>query len=65
VVDEYRHPILGWILGHWTAMATLAGLLLLFAVLALMTHWWNRKDEAACRATYRRPGGPSTSSARR
>lgn len=54
VINTYDHPALGWMLDHWHAMIMLSGCVLLLGAFALMTRWWNRKDEAAQLATYRR-----------
>jgi hypothetical protein len=54
VVNEYDHPVLAWVLIHWPTAIILPSLLLLLAGLALMTRWWNEKDEAARRANYHR-----------
>jgi hypothetical protein len=44
---KYRHPWLAFILDYWPATVFLPSVLLLVAVLALITRWWDRRDVAA------------------
>jgi hypothetical protein len=43
---KYSHPWLASILHQWPATVLLPSVLLLVAVLALITRWWNRRDAA-------------------
>lgn len=44
--NRYNHPTLAWMLDYWPAVILLPGILLLLAVLALITRWWDQKDAA-------------------
>jgi hypothetical protein len=44
---KYSHPVLAWILDNWTVTIFLPSILVLVAVLALVTHRWDGRDEAA------------------
>jgi hypothetical protein len=43
---RYSHPWLAYILHQWPATIFLPSVLLLVAVLALVTRWWNHRDAA-------------------
>jgi hypothetical protein len=43
---RYSHPWLAYIIHQWPATVLLPSVLLLVAVLALITRWWNRVDAA-------------------
>jgi hypothetical protein len=44
---KYSNPTLAWILEHWTITIFLPAILLMVAVLALVTRWWDGRDESA------------------
>jgi hypothetical protein len=44
---KYSHPTLAWILDYWPIMIFAPTVLLIIAALALITRWWDRRDEAA------------------
>ena len=44
---KYRHPDLAVVVHYWPALVMLPTILVLIATLALITHWWDRRDEAA------------------
>lgn len=42
---KYNHPVLAYILAHWTITLLLPSLIVLVVTLALITRWWDQKDE--------------------
>ena len=44
---KYNHPFLAYFVLHWPALIFLPTVLLLLAVLAGITHSWDKRDEAA------------------
>jgi len=42
-----NHPTLAWVLDYWPVVLGIPALLLMVAVLALVTLWWDRRDESA------------------
>jgi hypothetical protein len=57
--NRYNHPTLAWMLDYWPATILLPAVLLLLAVLALITRWWDRKDEFAAQQTGRGAATPA------
>jgi hypothetical protein len=55
-----NHPTLAWIVDYWPSVVFVPTILLVIAVLALATHWWDRRDESV-----RERQQPATSSKRR
>jgi hypothetical protein len=51
--NRYNHPTMAWMLDYWPATILLPTVLLLLAVLALITRWWDQKDDAAAQQTGR------------
>ena len=43
--NRYNHPTLAWILDYWPATILLPTILLLLAVLAVITRWWDQRDQ--------------------
>ena len=44
---KYSHPVLAVIVQYWPSMVLLPLILLLIATLALVTKWWDGRDEVA------------------
>jgi len=44
VFNRYNHPTLAWVLDYWPATILVPAVLVLIAVLALITRWWDRQD---------------------
>ena len=53
---KYSHPWLATLLHYWPAAILLPTILLLITALAVITHYWDEKDEAARRAQAPAPG---------
>jgi hypothetical protein len=49
---KYSHPVLAFIVKYWPSVILLPTILLLIATLALITHWWDERDEAARQPTH-------------
>jgi hypothetical protein len=43
---KYSHPVLAVFLHYWPTLVFLPALLVLVTSLALLTRWWDRRDEA-------------------
>ena len=56
---KYSHPTLALILDYWPITIFAPMILLMIAVLALITRWWDRRDQAA-RANVRSPAADTT-----
>jgi hypothetical protein len=56
--NRYNHPTMAWMLDYWPATILLPTVLLLLAVLALITRWWDQKDEFAAQQTGRLAATP-------
>ncbi len=54
---KYSHPTLALILDYWPVTIFMPAILVLIAVLALVTRWWDRRDEAARESL--RPAAPA------
>jgi hypothetical protein len=46
-----NHPTLAWVLDYWPVVVGVPTLLLMVAALALVTLWWDRRDESARQRT--------------
>jgi hypothetical protein len=46
LINKYNHPTLAWMLDYWPAAILLPSILILIAVLALTTRWWDKRDAA-------------------
>ena len=46
---KYSHPTLAFLAHYWPAMVLLPLILTGIATLAVVTHWWDRRDEEARR----------------
>jgi hypothetical protein len=44
---KYSHPTLAWILDYWPITIFMPAILLLIATLALITRWWDQRDQEA------------------
>ena len=44
---KYSHPVLAVVVHYWPSMVLLPAILLLIATLAMITHWWDGRDDAA------------------
>jgi hypothetical protein len=44
---KYSHPWLAVLVRYWPAAIVLSGILLVIAILALITRWWDERDVAA------------------
>jgi hypothetical protein len=55
---KYSHPWLAFIFDYWPATVLLPTVLLLVAVLARITWWWDRRDAAATRIRTERADVP-------
>lgn len=44
---KYTHPTLAWLLDLWPITIFAPTVLLLIAILALITRWWDQRDQAA------------------
>jgi hypothetical protein len=44
---KYSHPVLAMVLDYWPITIFAPAVLLLIATLALITRWWDRRDQAA------------------
>ena len=44
---KYSHPTLAWVLDLWPITIFAPMILLLIATLALITRWWDQRDQAA------------------
>jgi hypothetical protein len=44
---KYSHPTLAVLLHYWPSMIFLPTILLMVMVLAVVTHFWDQRDEAA------------------
>jgi hypothetical protein len=51
---RYTHPWLALLLHYWPAAILLPTILLMIAVLALITRWWDRRDATQARDLGRR-----------
>jgi hypothetical protein len=52
VIDKIDHPMVPWVLDHWGAVLVMAGSLVVFAVLALLARWWDKRDVEAQEVNY-------------
>ena len=52
---KYNYPWLAYVFDHWPFMVLLPVVLVVMAVLAYLTRWWDQKDEAAARTARQRP----------
>ena len=54
---KYNYPWLAYLFDHWPFMVLLPMVLVVLAVLAWVTRWWDEKDEAAAavRTSHERP----------
>ena len=55
---KYSHPTLALILDYWPITIFLPAILLLIAALALVTRWWDRRDQEA-RESIQAPAVPT------
>ena len=55
---KYSHPTLALILDYWPVTIFLPAILLLIATLALITRWWDRRDQEA-RESIHAPAAPT------
>jgi hypothetical protein len=46
LINKHNHPTLAWMLDYWPATILLPSILILIAVLALTTRWWDKRDAA-------------------
>jgi hypothetical protein len=46
---KYSHPVLAVLVHYWPSMVLLPSLLILIAALAMVTRWWDARDEAGRR----------------
>lgn len=44
---KYNHPWLAYLVDHWPALILLPSLLVVMAALAVVTHYWDKRDDAA------------------
>lgn len=44
---KYSHPTLAWVLDFWPVTIFAPMILLLIATLALITRWWDQRDQEA------------------
>ena len=44
---KYSHPTLAVLLNYWPSLIFLPTILLMIAALALITRWWDQRDELA------------------
>jgi hypothetical protein len=44
---KYSHPTLAWILDYWPVTIFAPLILVLIATLALVTRWWDQRDQEA------------------
>ena len=44
---KYGHPTLALVIAHWAPMILVPAVLLLLAVLAMITRWWDWRDQSA------------------
>jgi hypothetical protein len=44
LINKYNHPTFAWMLDYWPAAILLPSILILIAVLALITRWWDKRD---------------------
>jgi len=42
-----NHPTIAWLLDYWASVVLMPALLLVIAALALVTLWWDRRDDSA------------------
>ena len=52
MIDKNDHPMVPSVLDHWAAVIMLAGPLVLFAVLALVAWWGDKRDVEAQEMNY-------------
>jgi hypothetical protein len=45
-IDLRNHPTLAWFVDYWPSVVFVPTILLVIAALALVTHWWDRRDES-------------------
>jgi hypothetical protein len=43
---KYSHPVLAVLVHYWPSMVLLPTILILIATLAVITRWWDGRDEA-------------------
>jgi len=55
---KYSHPTLALILDYWPVTIFMPAILVLIATLALITRWWDRRDQEA-RESIRAPAAPT------
>ena len=55
---KYSHPTLALILDYWPVTIFMPAILLLIATLALVTRWWDRRDQEA-RESVQAPATPT------
>jgi hypothetical protein len=46
-INLRNHPTLAWFVDYWPSVVFVPTILLVIAALALLTHWWDRRDESA------------------
>jgi hypothetical protein len=47
MINLKDHPTLAWAVDYWPSVVLVPTILLVIAVLALVTHRWDRRDESA------------------
>ena len=52
MINKNDYPMVPWVLDHWGAVMMMAGSLVLFAVLALVARWWDKRDVEAQEVNY-------------
>ena len=45
-INLRNHPTLAWLVDYWPSVVFVPTILLVIAALALVTHWWDRRDES-------------------
>jgi hypothetical protein len=43
---KYSHPVLAILMHYWPSMVLLPAILILIAALAMITRWWDGRDES-------------------
>jgi hypothetical protein len=46
MINLRNHPTLAWVLDYWPSVVLVPTILLMIALLALVTHRWDRQDES-------------------
>jgi hypothetical protein len=45
-INLRNHPTLAWFVDYWPSVVFVPTILLVIVVLALVTRWWDRRDES-------------------